>query len=87
LSGEPAWLRAALDDCAACCVNDTEDRERLASAIMARLTALTHQMATCVYTAASAHHRTRAIRDDGGEIATQIARNAAQAILLLLENE
>jgi hypothetical protein len=82
----PAWLRLALDECAACALDNEDDRDRLAQAILARLTEIAPSFVGCIASAARAHFKTRGISDASGDLAKQIGANGATSILMLLES-
>lgn len=84
---EPAWLRDVFDAFEGCALDSPADRARLGDAIVAKLTELAHPIAACISSAARAHHKTRVIRDDAGDLATQIGRNGATSVLMLLERK
>lgn len=81
---EPAWLKSVLDECAACSLDSPADREKLASAIVAKLEELTKPMAACIASAAHYAITARGIKDGAGDIARAVGGDAVMSILILL---
>lgn len=85
MSDTPAWLRSVFDANDDALSPGKPECDRLAAAIVDKLTELAPAIAACAASAAHAQLTTRGIKDGAGDIAKQIGKNAAQSILMLLE--